>query len=405
MQTLASSFFSLEPESFDAGRLAGEALVADFGGERPKSVVVYTTMNHDQTAVLDGLAGAIGPDVAVLGCTSQGVVGDGELTEDGLALAAMGFGGSALRCAAAVEHEVQEGARDKGRAMAERLKRDLGQEPQVVLVFYDPLCGLDVETLLAGLRDEIACPLIGGGAGQPWGRPTQTFQFWNRDVFSHGVVALALAGPFSVEIGLCHGTAPAGISSVITKAAGNQVLEIDGRPAADVWRETTGCEKSEMVHQSHMASWALGVERRHQVDGPGGPRQVADRVIRGAFGFVPETGAMILQAAIPEGSNVMLHHRTVDDVLNGTETMGRSLAGRLAGRRPWAVMGFECAARTYPFLGPANTLKQHQLLRATVAPQAPWLGMMAWGEIGPCVGQPAFHNYTYPLVVFADSAG
>jgi small ligand-binding sensory domain FIST len=34
-----------------------------------------------------------------------------------------------------------------------------------------------------------------------------------------------------------------------------------------------------------------------------------------------------------------------------------------------------------------------------VAPDAPWLGMLAWGEIAPVGGEPAFHNYTYPLVV------
>ena len=98
----------------------------------------------------------------------------------------------------------------------------------------------------------------------------------------------------------------------------------------------------------------------------------------------------------------MFHHRTIEDVLNGTQDMARDLGARLAGLRPWAVLGFECGARTFPFLGPSNTLKEHEQLRAAIAPEAPWLGMMAWGEIGPCAGKPAFHNYTYPLVVLAN---
>jgi small ligand-binding sensory domain FIST len=127
-----------------------------------------------------------------------------------------------------------------------------------------------------------------------------------------------------------------------------------------------------------------------------------ERLIRGAFGFAPDTGAIILQAAVPEGTRVMLYHRTIDNVLSGTQAMGLDLASRLSGRKPWAVLGFECAARTYPFLGEANTNKEHQGLRAAVAPDAPWLGMMAWGEIGPCAGRPAFHNYTYPLLLLVD---
>lgn len=395
MATVAASVFSEELESLDAGRSAGEALLARFGAERPKVALLYATMNHDQPAVLEGVRAALGKDVTLLGCSVQGVVANDELTEDGLALGLMGFGGSDLRCATAFEGEIQEGSRDKGRKLAQKLKQELGEQPKVIFLFYDPLCGIDVEAMLEGLRLEVDCPLVGGAAGQPWGPPRQTFQYWDQEVFSHGVVALALAGPFGCEIGICHGTAPTGITSVVTKAAGNQIIEIDGRPAAEVWRETTGCQQEDMIHQSHLAAWAVGVE----IQGPGGQ---VERVIRGAFGFDPDTGAVILQAAVPEGTKVMLHHRAIENVLSGTETMGNDLAKRLAGRKPWAVMGFECAARTFPFLGPTNTRKEHAGLRAAVAPDAPWFGMMAWGEIGPCAGRPAFHNYTYPLVVLTD---
>ncbi|HVY25638.1 MAG TPA: FIST N-terminal domain-containing protein [Polyangiaceae bacterium] len=393
MERIACSVFTDELESFDAGRSAAGSLIASFGKARPKAALVYATMNHDQPAVLEGVRAALGGDVLLLGCSVQGVVSNAELTEDGLALGIMGFGGDQVDCAAAIEREIQLDSREKGRRLAQSLRVQLAGEPKIIMLFYDPLCGADVEAMLEGIRFEVECPLVGGAAGQPWGPPRETFQYWNREVLSHGVVALGLSGRFACEIGICHGTAPTGISSVVTKAAGNQIIEIDGRPAAEVWRETTGCKAEEMAHQSHFAAWAVGVERRSTDDR-------VERLIRGAFGFDLETGAMILQAAVPEGTRVMLHHRTIENVLSGTDKMATDLVARLAGREPWAVMGFECAARTFPFLGPANTRAEHERLRGTVAPQAPWLGMMAWGEIGPCAGQPAFHNYTYPLVVF-----
>jgi hypothetical protein len=397
MKNIAHSFFSDESESLDAGKCAGEALLAHFGPEGPKATIVYATMNHDQPALLEGLRSTLGDGSLLLGCSSQGVVSNGKLTEDGLALGVMGLGGKDMRCAAAMEREIQQDTKEKGRKLAKAIKRDLGSEPKVVILFYDPLSGVDVESMLEGLRLELDCPLVGGAAGQPWGPPIQTFQYWDREAFSHGVVALGLSGTFGLQIGICHGTAPTGIVSEVTKAAGNHVLEIDGRPAAEVWRETTGCMQEDLATQSHFASWAVGIE----LTGPGGN----ERVIRGAFGFDLETGAMMLQAPVPEGARVMLQHRTVDKVLSGTEEMARDLAARLSGRTPWAVFGFECAARTFPFLGETNTTKEHERLRAQVAPEAPWLGMMAWGEIGPCAGRPAFHNYTYPLLVLTDEPG
>ena len=395
MQKIAASAFSEELESADAGRQAGEALVSQFGTARPKVAIVYATMNHDQPAILEGVRQALGDGTLVLGCSVQGVVSNDQLTEDGLALALMGFGGDDVHCAVACEREIQDGSKEKGRKLAQSLKRDLAGEPKIIVLFYDPLCGIDVQALLDGIRLEVDCPLVGGAAGQPWGPPQHTFQYLDREVMSHGVVALAMSGDFACEIGICHGTAAMGITSVVSKASGNQVFEIDGRAAAEVWRETTGCQVDELMHQSHFAAWAVGVE----IEGADGK---SERAIRGAFGFDLSTGAMLLQAAIPEGTKITLQHRTIERVLEGTEKMAGQLAERLTGRTSWAVLGFECAARTFPFLGETNTRKEHEQLRAAVAPQTPWLGMMAWGEIGPCAGRPAFHNYTYPLVVFTD---
>jgi hypothetical protein len=391
----AFSVYSDEPESADAARAVAQSLLAQFGERGPKAVLVYATMNHDQTALLQQLRSELGSDTLLLGCSTQGVVSNDDLTEDGFAVAAMGFGGDELTCAAAFGREVQENSREKGRQLAKDLVKRSGTPPRVILVSYDPLCGLDVENMLAGMAEEVDCLVVGGASGQPWGPPKQTFQYWGEEVFSHGVIALALAGDFKVELGICHGTAPTGLTSIVTKSDGNRVLEIDGQRAVDVWRETTGCREEDMVTQGHMAAWAMAIEMQ-------GAEGQVEKAIRGAFGFEQETGAVILQAPVAEGSRIALHHRTVEKVLSGTRGMADQLKDRLTGRKPWAVLGFECAARTFPFLGETHTRNEHEQLRSAVAPGVPWLGMMAWGEVGPCAGRVAFHNYTYPLLVLTD---
>jgi hypothetical protein len=81
--------------------------------------------------------------------------------------------------------------------------------------------------------------------------------------------------------------------------------------------------------------------------------------------------------------------------------MARDLRARLGDRTIRAVLGFECGARTKPFLGMENTLRENLSLQATLG-GATWLGMLAWGEVFPTAGKPAFHNYAYPLLVLAD---
>lgn len=397
MNLLASSFYSLEPDSEEVGRMAARSIRQAFSEEPLAAMLIYSTIDHDQSAVLKAARAELGPGVPILGCSVQGVASDSGLAEDGFVVGAMGFGGSALRCAVAVENDIEKATLEKGQHLGRKLKADLAGEPKLVVILYDPLCGANVETLLSGMGEVISCPFVGGGAGQPFGAPIRTYQYWDCDVLSHGVVALALDGPFAAHIGLCHGTSSTGLAGKVTKSRDNRIQEIDGRSTVDIWREATGHTKDEVVTQEHMATWALGVERHFTENGT--PKTA--RVIRGAFGFDDE-GAVILQSAVAEGTSVTFQHRTTEDVLKGTEEMAQELTKRTKGQQPWAVLGFECAARTSPFLGLAHTTQEHASLRAAIGPDAPWMGMMAWGEIAPLGGTPAFHNYTYPLALLTE---
>ena len=115
-----------------------------------------------------------------------------------------------------------------------------------------------------------------------------------------------------------------------------------------------------------------------------------------------ERGGIVLQAGIEPGTKVMLYHRSTAEVLEGTRRVARDLVQRLAGKRVRAVLAFECGARTAPFLGEEATLAENLELQHTLAPDAEYAGVVVWGELFPVGGRPAFHNYTYPLLVIAE---
>jgi hypothetical protein len=393
----AVSSLSQETSSQRAGMFVARKIVQGFGDERLKTVILYATVNHDQAALLAGVREVVGPQVTVVGCSGQGVMGNGAVDEGGFVVGAMGLGGGDLKAAAARVDQVQLDTAAKGASLARKIEEQLGQPAKLMLLMYDPLCGIDVNQLLAGVHRP-GTPVVGAAAGQPAGPSAATYQYLGTEAFSQGGVALGLTGDFTVDMGVSHGTTPTGFAMTLTRAEGNKLIELDGRPALEVWRESVGCSEDDMYNQDHSSGLAMGIERR--VTGPGG-REEAVYLIRAAFGFDAASGAIVVQAAIPEGSKIMFHHRTVPVVLDGAQAMGRELADRLQDRTPWAVLGFECGARTGPFLGASETLEENLRLQKTVAPEAPWLGLIGWGEIAPCGGVPEFHNYTYPLVVLS----
>jgi hypothetical protein len=297
-----------------------------------------------------------------------------------------------------LEREVQTASLEKGRSVARNLKREVGGEPEVALLLYDPLCGLDVEVFLKGIRQELSCPLVGGGASQPWGPRIGTTQFWGTEVFSHGAILLGLSGPFQVDMGNTHGCLPVGWSTTITRSEGNKILEIGGRPAVELMKEITGADPRE-IFDEHVSAFCIGEDC--DLSGLRCPGRAEDGavVIRSVFGVDKESGAVLLQAAIPAGTRVTFYRQSADLLMARPEAVAAELASRFVGHQPWAVLGFQCGASTFHFLGPRDTLRQHGRLRAILGERIPWLGMMAWGEVCSPVGTAYLHQCTYPIAV------
>jgi hypothetical protein len=392
LNIIAKSVLSRLRNSFEAGRSAALEIDVAFVPAKPKVVLCYLTVNHDQQQFLAGLASVLGPDVPLVGCSGQGVMGRGVVHEDGYAASLMALGGKALEVAVTRADDVHVDSQAKGASMGKAMRQQLSQPPKVTLVHYDPLSGVDLDVLLGGLQSELEAPVLGGAAAHFFSAAmTTTYQYFGQSVFSHGAVAVSLAGDFCAEIALATGCAPVGIELTATRTDGNMLLELDGRSALEVWAEITGAESVSDVIAS--SSVAVGVP----VAGTN------EHLMRAVFVFDPNTKGMMLGAAVAEGTQLTLYHRTVDEVMDGAARMARDMKARLQGKQLRAVLGFECGGRTRPFLGMEVTNQENRELQAVIGTEAEWCGVICWGELFPVGGKPGFHNYTFPILAIAEN--
>jgi hypothetical protein len=388
MALCTRSYVTEARRSGDTGRDLGHRIRGDLGAD-VKVVIAYLTVDHDQRAFLQGLRGALGGAVPIVGCSGQGVIGRGWVREDGRAASVLALGGDAIEATVACVDAIAEDTRGKGRALGAAL-RTRGAPPRCIVLHYDPLSGANIDDLLAGLDEEVGCPVIGGGAGHNLGVPrARTFQYTGDEVRSGAAVAVALSGDVAIELASSTGCSPVGIEMIVTRAEGNRVLELDGRPALRVWQEITQAAPDRPAPDA-TASLAIGVPSR---DG---------HLIRAVFGLDVERGGIALQAGVATGTPVMLCHRTLRDVLDGARQAARELNRRVAGKRVRAVLGYECGARTAPFLGAAGTLAENLEIQQALAPDAEYAGAVVWGELFPAGGRSAFHDHGYPLLVIAE---
>ena len=390
MPIAAHSVATTQPDSCQTAGTVAQDIQEQLGPDA-KLVVVYLTLNHEQEGFIGQLATRLGPGVSIVGCSAQGIVGSGLVREEGYGAAVLALGGAGLHVATAHVEQIEAAPRRQGEALGRALAAQLSSPAKCIVLHYDALGGVEVDELLLGLHGALPAPIIGGASADrlDYGFTRQTYQYHQHHVLRGSAVAFALTGDFSVEYDVCHGCSPVGVEMVVTKSAGNVLLELDGRPASQVWNEICPGPGNQLPHL------AIGVP----VVRASGPHNY---LIRAAYSLDDTTGGVVLGPAIPPGTRIMLHHRTTADVLDGARSMGHALRQRLVGKRPRAVLGFECGARTRPFLGDAATQAENLELQQTLGADIPWAGAMVWGELFPIGDKPGFHNYTYPLLVLTE---
>lgn len=387
--TTAAVGTSTAPDTTRAAVEATERAVSGLGGTSCDFLIVFGGMGYDQRRLLDGVH-SVTQNVPLVGCSAQGVVSQGWANENPRVVGVMAIASEDLSFSHSMVVGLSEDSYAVGRQLSEALLASPPAEPVVLLCMYDPLTGVNVDQLLRGLESVRPLPILGGAASHSWGPIVETYQYSDRDVAQDAAACVLISGKARAEFGVSHGAVPLGMEMTITKARGNVVFEIDGRPAYRVWRELVGAGDSFMIED--VALWAIGIRLPEGVRG-----EYEGCVTRTLFKIDPDKGSIYLQSEIPEGTRVVFHHRTFEAVTQRALRMAERLKETIGERRPHFVLSFECGGRSGPFLGRQGALDEICRVQEKIGGETPWLGMYAWGELAPLGNVNFFHNYTFPI--------
>jgi hypothetical protein len=382
------------PESAKAGRAAAHMAIDAAGDGKPIVVIVYMTVLYNPKVVLAAIRHELGPGVPIVGSSTQGITRAGAVTETDRVVGVTIICSESIRAIVARAEGLCSDPTEAGRKVAAQLgdPRTLGDTP--LLVWFDPLTGANVQSLIDGLAAGGYPRIIGGASGQPWGPFDKTYQYFDVDAVNDAVVALKLEGVGGVVWDTSHGVEPLGLEVEVTEAEGNVIRTLDGKPALDVWSEQL---LGTFTFHVDDWTWALGV--RLPESHPDDPEGL---VSRGVFGIDKEKKELTLLAPIPVGSTVHICHRTVEAVFDRAVRMAERVRAGLEGKVPFLALSFECGARPRPFLGDEKTLEENCRIQETIGASIPWLGMFPWGEIAPKGSRSHFSNFQYPLLVLCE---
>lgn len=366
------------------------AIRDQLGGARIDVAFVFISIQHaDQAeALVEALREALDPGTLV-GCTGEGVIATGQELETGPAATLW-----AAHLPGVVAHPLRLSFSSVHDQFSLRHWPDMDADgaPPAMLLFADPF-STPMQDVLAVIEEQYpGTRALGGlaGGGQDLG---ENRLFLDGEVYTDGLVGVALSGHIAVHSVISQGCRPIGERFIVTKSEHNVIQELGGRPALHclqtVFSQLSSEERAQAQRALHIGI-AMDEHRAQFTRG--------DFLIRNLLGADQQTGAIVIGDVVQEGQTVQFQVR---DAQSADEDLRVLLAASHPGRHalPLGALLFSCCGRGKGLFGIPN----HDA--AAVGEQLgaiPVAGFFAQGEVGPVGGRNFLHGYTASIAIFSE---
>jgi hypothetical protein len=373
--------------SFAADRGWSAPLSSALDSERTLVLAFGATTFLDDWTALDELRGAY-PRASVVGCSTSGEIVGTTVNDDTLAVAVTRFDHTDLRVAEA-RIDRSEDSVAAGRQLAAELT---GPGLAAVLLFSDGL-GVNGTELVRGLNAGLpeGVPVSGGLAGDG-DRFQRTWTCANGAPRSGSVVAVGLYGS---RIKVCHGSQGGwnifGPERLVTQSSRNQLFQLDGRPALDLYKEYLG------EHAAALPASALRFPLALR-DGSSAQKML----VRTVLSIDEEKKSMTFAGNVPEGSLAQLMQTNLESLIDGAARAAQSISGGggTAAEDERLSIAISCVGRRL-LLGERAEEEVEAVL--TELPGARQIGFYSYGEIAPYEGGFCdLHNQTMTVTTLSE---
>jgi len=373
------------PEPGRAAEAAAALALAEAGG--CDAAILWTGPGYGDAlpSLLDTAVGTLGSE-ALVGATAHGI-----LAADREHVAEAAVVVLALAGIEAHPFLIPEVAGREAHAAEEIAARlgGAGRAEDLVVLFPDPRT-LDAAALLGALAPVAGeARVVGAGAADPVsGDPLQ----WSgREAASGGLAGIVLRGKRPVRVGVTQACRPATGLLTVTRCQGHWVLELDGRPALEVYREVArGPLASDLRRAAAFLLVALPVGPL--AAGDAGALEPGAYLVRHVIGFEERENAFAIPELPRAGQRLAFAQREPETARADLKAM---LEG-LRGARPAFGLYLDCCARAMPFFGVPG-LESAYLGRAFEG--VPIAGMFGSCEIGPIGRRVELLTYTGVLAL------
>ncbi|MGE0820539.1 MAG: FIST N-terminal domain-containing protein [Candidatus Binatia bacterium] len=382
----------------DTHKAALEAVQTALGRARSRTAdlaLVFATTGHGPNYSL--LLRAIKEETGashVVGCSAGGVLTtEGEI-ERASAVAVLTVKTDAFTASRFFLPDLRGRSHDVGKELAAYVQPRLGVDN--LLTIFPDTYNFNAAAFFSGLTEEGPQLLTVGGGASEDGSIGETFQLCGDAVSNNAVSGVLFSGHFQHTMGIAQACQPIGTVHTVTKSHQNLLLELDGRPAFDVFADVV---REPLIDDLNRAAsfvfigLPVDAERQHLARG--------EYVVRNIVGFEPKQGIVAVADDIRQGQKMVF---TLRDGSGSREDLKLTLEAQARlweGNSPRFGLYFNCLGRGSGLYGfpdlDTSYIKQY-------FGEIPIIGFFSGCEIAPIRQRAALHQYSGVLVLVGEKA-
>ena len=375
---------SLEEDSAGAAREAA-LLALDQAGLKAASWALCFFSGHHMSGA-EAMRGAILEATgcsSLGGCSSMGVIVQGEEVESGPALALMvGHGGDVETRSALLPGD--------GQGLAEFQAAEGGASGASLLIALPDAFQVDINLVRNRMLAETPhLPIYGAGATDD-GRVGISLQLGMEGVRNRSISLLGLSGAFEVAVGITQSCTLLGEPHFITASRENVLIELDGRSALE-----SLIEQGQALGLDDFQQLAMQVMFGFPLD-PENPQFTGETcLVRALGGLDQDSHGLVIPYSLMNQTSVAFMHRNPAAAEQDMQRMVADVQGRLSGP-PELGIYFDCAARGQSFYGRPGV--DVEKIGGQLG-NFPIIGMYGGFELATALGLPHIYTYTGVLVL------
>lgn len=245
---------------------------------------------------------------------------------------------------------------------------------------------LNAGSFLSGLNEVLngKVPVSGGVAGDNY-KFEKTLVGLNGEIGENRLVAISFHGKhLETYHGSKGGWDTFGPERTITKAKGNILYEIDGKPALDLYKKYLGEKSEELPGAALHFPFAVVDPKTNEL------------LVRGVQNIDVKANAIMLFADVEEGSSIQLMKANFDRVIDGAHDAAEESMQKKIGDPDFAIL-ISCVARRLVL----NQLTEEELSEAKniLGKNTKISGFYSYSELSPIVGDDACHVHNQTMTI------